>query len=374
MQRRHFLKLMGTGLVVWQTPVFATGTEKKNKKIVWIILRGAMDSLHAVVPVFDKHLAQHRGDLIKPIKDQLLPLDRGFGLHPDLAYLHKLYQDKQFSPVVAVATLYRERSHFDAQDLLESGQTPVDHDSGWLARAVTQHHGTGLAVARSVPIVLRGSKDIQTWYPSNLPDAEQDLYARLMELYKNDAKLSARLQEAIETQNRVGEINTKRRPKLEELAKSCAILLQDETGPDCAMMEMGGWDTHNNQANRLSNQFKQLDSSLKALHAGLGDAWQDTLVIIATEFGRTVAINGTRGTDHGTASALFLTGGAVQGGNVFGDWPGLAPENLYQGRDLKPTSDLLSWIGAAVQQHWRLSSKQIASIFPASSPVNTRLV
>ncbi len=364
MKRRDILKLAGAGLAVWHIPGLAIEKPASSKKIIWIMLRGAMDSLHAVVPSFDVHLSKHRADLVNPIADKLLPLDRGFGLHPDLRFFHSLYLKKQFSPVVAVATHYHDRSHFDAQDILESGKRPVDHESGWLARAVAQYQGEGLAVSRSVPISLRGAGSVRSWYPSNLPDSDDDIYRNLMTLYKGDAHLTKRLEEAVDTQNMVGDLKTKRRPKLPELARACAKLLKTDGGPNCAMMDTGGWDTHNNLVNRLSRQFQQLDLAMSNLHEELGNTWRDTLVIIGTEFGRTVAVNGTRGTDHGTASALFFAGGNINGGKVLGDWPGLAKENLHEGRDLMPTSSSWDWIGKHIKNHWQLSQSQMDMIFP----------
>ena len=382
MQRRQAIKLLSSGLIAsssfglttWSASSLALNAHVKNKKIVWIVLRGAMDSLHAVVPTFDQYLKKHRADLVEPIANSLLPMDRGFGLHPDLAFFHQLYQKKQLTPIVATATPYRQRSHFDAQDILESGKTPVDQESGWLARAITEYSGDGLALSQSIPITLRGNDNIHSWYPSSLPEADDDIYARLHTLYANDELLSNRLTKAMETQKMVGDMRSPKRPKLPELAAACGKLLKSKNTVNCAMMEMGGWDTHNNLVRRLSNQFAELDAGLKTLHDGMGEQWQNTLVIIATEFGRTVAINGTKGTDHGTASALFLAGGALKGGKILGEWPGLAPEQLFDGRDLMPTSNIFSWINTAIQQHWQLTDQQTARIMYNAPALNVRLV
>ena len=158
-----------------------------------------------------------------------------------------------------------------------------------------------------------------------------------------------------------------------ELAKSAGLLLNGADAPDAAMLEMGGWDTHNNQLPRLNRQLSDLDQGMKALKQSLGPVWKKTLVVIATEFGRTVRANGTKGTDHGTGSALFLAGGAVKGGKVMGDWPGLSTQDLYQGRDLQPTSDVRSWIGGALAGHWGLSEAQLAAVLPGAQPVTFSL-
>ena len=214
---------------------------------------------------------------------------------------------------------------------------------------------------------------MHSWYPSSLPEADDDIYTHLKKLYSNDEQLSNRLNEAMETRNMIGNMTSPKRPKLPELAAACANLLNGKATMNCAMMEIGGWDTYNNLVRRLSRQFSELDTALKTLHNDLGESWKDTLVIIATEFGRTVAINGTKGTDHGTASTLFLTGGSLNGGKVLGEWPGLALDQLFEGRDLMPTSNLFSWINTAIQQHWQLNSEKISRVLPNSPVIKVKL-
>jgi uncharacterized protein (DUF1501 family) len=158
------------------------------------------------------------------------------------------------------------------------------------------------------------------------------------------------------------------------LAASCATILADRDGPDCAMLEMSGWDTHQNQLSRLDRQFKELDEGIAALRENLADQWDKTVVLVTTEFGRTVAENGTKGTDHGTASAMFIAGGAVAGGRVQGRWPGLAKANLYEGRDLMPTSDTRQWIRAVLSQHWNLNAAQLDYVFPTIKTMDTQLI
>lgn len=393
--RRKIIKLGASAWVLGQAPSLAlanTAPAKSTPKLVWVVLRGAMDSLHAVVPTSDPHLMQHRGKLFSAIKEDVLPLNKHFGLHPALKTLHQWYQQKQMAPVVAVASSYRSRSHFDAQDRLENGLDLNDHNNGWLARAFQQHQlnqqngaakskpeNLAIAVARSIPLSLRSNSTtkptISTVYPSVLPDADDDLYQRLEQLYQDSPKLSARLQQGLDTRDMLSEESKKsKQPKFPQLAKMCGELLSQRADASCAMLEMGGWDTHNAQNNRLKRQFKALDKGLAELRQGLGNAWDDTVVVVATEFGRTVAMNGTGGTDHGTASALFIAGGNLNGGKVWGKWPGLAKEQLYQGRDLQPTSDIRSWLGALLQQHWGLSEQQLGVVFPDVSIIRQSLV
>lgn len=374
MQRRDFIQSTLASLVLLKaTPLSAAQMagqhQKSNKKVVWILLRGAMDSLQSIVPMFDPDLMTHRASLVKPIANELQPLSKGYALHPEFKHLHEWYQQKQFCPVVAVASGYRARSHFDAQDQMESGLNITNHESGWMARALNAYHGEGYAITRALPIALRGNFKSQTWFPSNFAEANDDLLERLADLYQDDPDMSQWLSRGIETQEGLSMSDKgSPRPNFDFLAKRCGELLLAQSDINCAMLEMNGWDTHNAQVSRSKRQIRKLDKGLQTLKNTLGDAWNDTLVLVSTEFGRTVRVNGTNGTDHGTASALMIAGGMVKGGKVHGKWPGLKEANLHQNRDLLPTTDIRSWIGAAVQQHWGLSDQQISKVFPDVKP------
>ncbi len=383
MKRRQFIQMCASGWVMANAaPVLAgaqiAGSQSNatsNKKVIWVMLRGAMDSLHAVIPTFDPALNGHRKALLDNIKGNLNPLHDGYALHPAFTHMYDWYKQGTMLPVVAVAPSHTTRSHFDAQDLLESGLDVTNHESGWLARTVEAYKGEGLAISRSVPISLRGDNKPDTWFPSSLPDADDDLFARLEGLYKNDSELAQTLAQGLKTRQSMAMGKSKKRnPKFAQLTKNCGHLMAKNPNTTCAMLEMGGWDTHNNQAGRLHRQFTLLDEGLNVLKESLGKTWDDTLVIVGTEFGRTVAVNGTQGTDHGTASALFLAGGAVNGGRVAGRWPGLEKSALFEGRDLKPTSDIRSWIGAAVAQHLQLTPKNMQSVFPGVPIITDKLI
>ena len=379
MNRRDILKLSiaTPGLSFLAIPPEAhTKRMSHQKKLIWILLRGGMDGLHATIPVFEPRLMKLRKNLVQPIQDQLLPLNRGFALHPALKFMHKLFLDKQLNAIVATATPHRQRSHFAAQDLLESGLPKTDIDNGWLARALNELNTKGtnnqttqqsIAIAQSLPIAMRGGSNSMTWYPSALPVTSDDLHQRLFELYKHEQSLSERLKQALKTQDLVeGMRITKRHKKFSNLAKSCASLISEPNGPTIAMLESSGWDTHSHQVNKLNTKFKDLNDGIKALNKGLKDQWADTIFIISTEFGRTIKVNGTGGTDHGTATTMFIGGGAIEGGNVLGDWPGLGKQRLFQGRDLKPTSNSFDWIASSIKSHWQLSNEQIDRILPKS--------
>jgi uncharacterized protein (DUF1501 family) len=387
MQRRQFL---GLGAAVSASLLLGAHALARPasaaRRFVWINLRGAMDGLHAVLPTFDKEHGKHRATLLGAVESGLLPLSGGFALHPELKTLHAWFREKTLSPVVAVASPYRERSHFAAQDVLESGLSPADAESGWLARALAasgRAGETGMAIARSVPVVLRGDQAAQTWFPSALPPADLDLYQRLLALYDGDQTLHARLQEGMSTRASLDMSGASpaelRRPSLASLGRACGEMLAENPALCGATLEMGGWDTHNQQMPRLTQQFRQLDAGLAALRAGLGAAWDTTVIAIGTEFGRTVAVNGTGGTDHGTASVMFLAGGAVAtgrraaaGGKVLGDWPGLAAADLHEGRDLRPTSDMRAWLGDALQLAWGLDEAALQRVFPGMAPRPSR--
>lgn len=376
-RRRQFLSLgvaVSASLLLAAPLARATG-KPATGRFVWINLRGAMDGLHAVVPAFDQALRDQRGALVTPLESSLLALDGGFALHPELKTLHAWYREKSLAPVVAVASPYRERSHFIAQDVLESGLLPADQDSGWLARALRcggLAESGGIAIAPSLPVVLRGEKDARTWYPSALPPADEDLYQRLLALYADDAQLQTRLQEGLATRAGIDMAAMAdaqaRRPRLATLARACGEMLAENPALRGATLEMNGWDTHNQQLGRLAQQFKQLDEGLAALRQALGTAWSNTVVAIGTEFGRTVAVNGTGGTDHGTASVMFLTGGALAGGRVLGDWPGLGRAELQEQRDLRPTSDIREWLAGALGLAWGLDDAQVGSVFAGVKP------
>ncbi len=383
LSRRQFITMAGAGLAALSFPMssaFALEGKKtisSSPKIVWLLLRGALDSLHTIVPTFEQQYTRLRPKLSTSFKSPLLPLDKGFALHPSLKNLHQWYQDKSLLPVVAVSSGYPQRSHFDGQDYLESGKNEIDHDSGWLARAIEVKNKRALAVSRSTPISLRSNSQVNTWYPSNLKDADDEIYAALDKLYQNDESLRASLESGMEVRGLVGDNKgkkKKRQGKFIDLTKACAKLMIDKDGVDCAMLELGGWDTHNNQSARLNSKLAELDQGLAELKTGLGKEWQNTVVIIGTEFGRTAKENGTGGTDHGTGSALFIAGGAVKGGKVQGSWPGLNTEQLFQQRDLMPTTNSFSWIGNVLSQHWQFTEQELMQVFPHVKPYNQVLL
>lgn len=370
LSRRHFIKVASSSLALLSFPIIGqtlTSAASHPPKIIWVLLRGALDSLHTIVPTADPEYSVLRPTLSTSFKAPLLPLEQGFALHPALVNMHNMYNANQLLPIVAVSSGYDRRSHFDGQDFLESGVGEIDTDTGWLARAIEVKSKRALAVARTTPISLRNSDQVNTWYPTQLANTEDEIYLSLAKLYKNDKGLSQNLSKGLELRNIIEQKSSKnqnRSGQFIELTKSCAKLMNSDQQIDCAMLELGGWDTHNNQAIRLDKKLTELDLGLAELQLGLGEQWANTVVIVATEFGRTAKENGTKGTDHGTGSAMFLAGGAIAGGKVKGDWPGLANSALLQQRDVMPTTNSFSWIATILVQHWGFSKAELATVFP----------
>src|SRR5882672_10536484 len=338
-----------------------------DARFVLVILRGALDGLAAVAPYGEPQYRNLRGSLALDAPGTTggaLKLDGVFGLHPSLTNLHAMYQANELAVLHAVATPYRERSHFDAQKVLEAGATGTSaSDGGWLNRALAELERAGdkrdaIALSESVPLVLRGDYAVNTWAPSKLPDADQDLLARVRRMYETaDPRLADRLIEALDARAIVNDgagegasgaggdamPGARAGAQFAPIVTAAARFLKSPNGPRVAVLDVGGWDTHANQGagtGNLALRLRGLDAGLQSLKTELGDVWASTSVLVVTEFGRTVAVNGTRGTDHGTATCAFLAGGAVKGGRVIGDWPGLGARDLYENRDLRATTDL----------------------------------
>ncbi|MBV1686761.1 DUF1501 domain-containing protein [Novosphingobium sp. G106] len=361
--RRSVLSAIGLGAGFLIAPRMAFATVGGERRFVFVIQRGAADGLNTVIPYGDPDYVRQRGALaIDP--GTAIKLDSLFALHPSLVETGKMYAAGQALFVHAVASPYRDRSHFDGQNVLETGgAAPYAVKDGWLNRLVGLLPSTAeapIAIAPTVPLALRGPRPVNSYAPSTLPQASDDLLARVTQLYAGDAQLHALWAEAMETRGMAADGSGGPRQDPASLGKLAAAFLAKPEGPRIAMIEIGGWDTHSGQNARLAFQLKNLDALLAALRDGLGSAWGGTTVLVATEFGRTVAANGTGGTDHGTASAAMLVGGAVAGKRVVADWPGLTASALYEGRDLKPTQDMDSMIAAVTAESFAIEREQVS--------------
>lgn len=351
------------------SPRLALAAAATDRRLVFIVLRGAMDGLAAIPPLGDGRLSRLRGALqdAPPAFDAALPLTADFAAHPALKGFAGLFAAGEAAVVHAVASPYRERSHFDAQNILETGgNAAYALKDGWLNRLLPLLPAAKppVALAATLPALLQGAAPATSFAPSRLPDATDSLKARVAALYENDAQLHRLWSEAMATQMMAGPAEGPDNPPA--LADTAARLLAQPDGPRIAVLDLGGWDTHAGQVQRLANQLRQLDTVIARLKAGLGPAWGDTLVIAATEFGRTVAANGTGGTDHGTASAVLLAGGRVAGGKVHGDWPGLS--KLFEDRDLMPTTSLNAVFAGAAAGLFGLDPELVTRRVFAAAP------
>ena len=392
--RRRFLLGAGALAATAAIPNALFGFTGGSSRLVVVILRGALDGLAAVPPYGDPDYAiLHRELAIAApgAPDGALPLNNTFGLHPALSFLHERYAAGELVVFDAVASPYRDRSHFDGQNVLENGLSkPIGTADGWLNRALaalprgsSRTGDRAVAISQNVPLILRGEARVISKSPQATPDVDEDLLARLADLYSKDDWFSARLSEAVQTEKMVdgaGDLGGMAKASAQAggypdrvgaVARMASELMRSDGGPEIAVIEASGWDTHANQGGAkglLATRLAGLDKGLKSLADGLGPLWPQTAVLVVTEFGRTAAVNGTRGTDHGTGGCAFLVGGAVRGGQVIADWPGLRRTALLDNRDLKPTLDLRSVFKAVLDEHLHVDADTLAKrVFPDSS-------
>lgn len=367
--RRLFIAGSGAfALMPGFAPRLAFASASTRRRFVFIIQRGGADGMHVLAPVGDPAYAVQRGVLAEEFA-AVPRLDAMFAMHPALLHIGALYRAKQALFAHAVASPYRDRSHFDAQNVLESGGAAAYRvKDGWLNRMLgllPKGEARGIALATSVPLAMRGSNQVSSYAPAALPDASADLLQQVSMLYAGDDQLHALWNEAMRTRALTGDLDRNAVQNGAATGTLAARLLAPENGARVMMIETGGWDTHLQQRGRLAGKLKQLDALVGALKAGLGPLWEETLVVVATEFGRTVKVNGTLGTDHGTGTVAMLMGGRVDGGRVVADWPGLGDAQLYEGRDLRPTLGLDTVIGSAVARHYDLvPGSTMATLFP----------
>ena len=396
--RRKVLLASGT-LFAWAYLPKLARAEGRDPRFLAFILRGALDGLATVAPVGDPGWVALRGDnaLILNGATPALKLDDFFALNPAMPNLHRMFAAQEAVVVHACATPYRERSHFDGQDVLESGlPKPAVAASGWLNRALAGLAGDGrvdpngskaLGVGPVTPLVVRGPAPVLSWAPQRGQPASADTAQRLLDLYRHaDPKLAAVLEEndRLKAIEQAGTMTNaaggkplpgpgQARGYFAEVAGTAARFLAQPDGPRVGALALDGWDTHFNEGiakGRLSQLLGALDDALAAVKTNMGPAWRETVVALMTEFGRTARINGTEGTDHGTGTVALLVGGALKGGRVIADWPGLKPANLYEGRDLAATTDLRAVLKGALKDHLRADERVLAdNVFPGSAAV-----
>jgi uncharacterized protein (DUF1501 family) len=393
---RRALLLASGALFAWAHLPKLARAEGRDPRFLAIVLRGALDGLAAVAPVGDPDWVALRGESALTLDGKVatLKLDDFFALHPAMPNLHRQYQANEAIIVHAAATPYRERSHFDGQDVLESGlPRAARSDSGWLNRAlaglaqagrVDPNGGKAFGVGPVTPLIVRGPAPILSWAPQRIQPVSADTAQRLLDLYRHsDQKLANALEESarLEAIEHAGDMSQKSggpgpaqvRAYFAEAAGTAATFLAQPDGPRVGALALDGWDTHYNEGiarGRLSQLLEALDAALAAIKTNMGPAWRETVVALITEFGRTARINGSEGTDHGTATVAILVGGALKGGRVIADWPGLKPADLYENRDLKPTTDLRAVLKGVLKDHLRADESALAeAVFPSSAGV-----
>jgi uncharacterized protein (DUF1501 family) len=399
--RREILLASGV-LFAWTYLPKTARAEGRDPRLLVVVLRGALDGLAMVAPVGDPDWVALRGDNGLRVDGPTpgLRLNDFFTLNPAMPNLHRLYRAGEATIVHAVATPYRERSHFDGQDVLESGlAAPGTADTGWLNRALgaidpgervnPDDEGAAgrraFAIGPVTPLVVRGPAPVLSWTPPRLEPAADDTLTRLLELYRHtDSEMARALEErvglaAIARAGGMDMTPGRARPAgaaqvrayFAESAGNAAKFMARPDGPRVGAIAFDGWDTHANEGalnGRLAALLSALDGAMAAVETGMGPAWRDTVVAVVTEFGRTARINGSDGTDHGTGTVALLAGGAVKGGLVIADWPGLKEASLHDKRDLRPTTDLRAVLKGVLRDHLRLPEAALATaVFPDSA-------
>ncbi len=396
----------GFGLTVQflGAPALAADADIARRKVVVIVCRGGMDGLSVAPPIGDPDYKALRGSLV--ISDAL-PLDGTFGLHPQLTTTHALAKAGEARIVPAIATPDRARSHFEAQDVLESGAAGVyAASSGWLNRAVEAlqaHRKTdAISIGPTAPLILRGKVQTASWSPGKTVDAEARLPTLLADLYRNDPLLGPALARGLATETMAKDVTAmtaqpvsmtsgpaaapamagatmeqaqavraaaqQGRAASRTLGTSLAGFMREPGGPTVAAISLDGFDSHANQAGLIAGRLASLDAVIEGLHEGLGPEWKNTMVLVATEFGRTARVNGTAGTDHGTASTALVLGGALKAGGIVGDWPTLKQNALFENRDVAPTLDMRGLFKGVLAEHMAMDHAVLEkTVFPDSA-------
>lgn len=394
MKRRNFLTTLGYATTGMLIPVGLNScvaqTEAKTntpQRLVVVFLRGAIDGLNVVVPHQEPDYYQARPTVAIPYpqeKDGVIDLDGFFGLHPHLKDVMPLWQNKSLAFIHASGLPLIERSHFQAQDYMENG-TPGTKDTsdGWMNRLLAelpQHRPVqALNVGGTTPYILKGKMEIASLKPgkdstkpiitdrSNISTAFDSLYAGSDDLSKayNDGRKSRKVvlaelnQEMVSSAGKANNVNA-----FVDDAAEVARLMVGNTRTQLAFMDIGGWDTHINQNSIHNKLLPNLGQGLATLVKGLEPIYSDTTIVVMSEFGRTVKENGNRGTDHGHGNAIWLLGGKVRGGKIYGEWTGLEESALSEERDLPVNTDFRQPLTAILQQHLGLSNSSLSRVFP----------
>ena len=366
--RRDFLKGTATTLFFagFNLPAIASTSRKKN--LVIIMLRGGMDGLCAVPIIGDKDFEKKRRSILI---ENTIKLNSDFALHPKLNAFKNCWDENTGSIIHATSIPYTQRSHFEGQNLMESGgKIPYVEKTGWVGRAmkIAKLQGDGLALSLPMPLLLRGVPKNNNYYPSDSKLPREDTLELLKTIYAERSE-----EELLDMMNFIQKRKTEEmmsgysygysdKRDNNNLAKQAAASLIKSNGPRVAVFEVNGFDTHAAQGGIDGTHTRclvEMDEIIKHLKAELKQAYKDTLILTVTEFGRTIAQNGGNGTEHGYGTAIFMAGGLLKKSQVYTDWPGLKRKQLYQGRDLNATTDSRSVYASAMSTVFDLDFKRI---------------
>jgi uncharacterized protein (DUF1501 family) len=384
MSRRAMLGVSAS-LFSWAYMPSWANAASSDPRLLVVILRGGMDGVNVCVPFGDKNYVKMRGGIAVP-KSATIALDGTgglFGLHPALKNFGTMYKAKEAAIVHACCVPLRNRSHFDCQDNLENGM-PNNNDAnvtGWLNRllsylpagAPVKTHGA-IQIGEA-PLVLRGPAPVLGWSPTWFEKVQNPTLRTVRALY---GQVDPEMRDVLDRGLTADRIATKAGAGggdvsgLRRALPGAAAQVSAAAGPRLAVLSVDGWDTHADQGGAngyMADVLTELDLSINDFKATAGAAWKNTVVVCATEFGRTVHVNGDHGTDHGVGTTVLLAGGAVAGGHVFGDWPGIGQAQLYESSDLKPTTDLRSVFKGILRDHIGVVSNTALNdtIFPGSA-------
>lgn len=367
------------GLFSWACmPRFAEAATSDARLLV-VVLRGGMDGVNVCVPFGDSHYVSMRGSIAIPAASTI-QLDSFFGLHPAMAKFGAMYGAGEAAVVHATCVPLRNRSHFDAQDNLENGlPSNTANATGWINRllmalpAGSPVRSAGAIQIGEAPLIMRGPAPVLGWSPTWFDSVDGTLLNSVRALYSaNDPHMYGMLERGLKSHNLASRVDTDDGDisSLRKGFRGAARLLAAAEGPRIAVLSVGGWDTHADQGGAngfLAGVLGELDNAIDDFKTTAGPAWASTVVVCVTEFGRTVRVNGDAGTDHGVGTVALLAGGAVNGGRVVADWPGLAPSQLYEQSDLRPTTDVRSVFKGILRDHIGVTTNVLnASIFPGS--------
>jgi uncharacterized protein (DUF1501 family) len=354
------------------------------QRLVIVNIRGGLDGMSAVVPYGDPNLVGLRAPLVPPAVGQpggMFDMGGFYGLNPSLPNTYAFFKANHMLAVHAVGNISQTRSHFADQGALELGQLDQTGPTvGWINRLVgllqTVPGGVeaGVSFSANNPAISQGTAPMGAWSYAIWPPTPNELAALVETLGAPDPLIGAPTQSGFNDRTTFQQwINGSNAPPgqtaLQVAMRNAGIFIGASGGPAIAAIECSDADTHVLQVSRLQTALSDFDNGLALLATGAGSAWANTVVMTITEFGRTAAVNGCTGTDHGTGFAMMLAGGAVAGGKVIADWPGLSQSQLYQGRDLAPTTDVRAVLMGVLQYHLGLSAAELATVFPGSSGI-----